>query len=130
MVKPHAVVAFLRRGERFLVVKRSAELIGAGYWTPPSGRIEPGESEQAALRREMREELGIDVMPLRKIWECDADDIDIRLHWWAADFAGELRPEPAEVEETRWVTPAEFLELEPTYAGDRRFVTEQLPSLD
>jgi 8-oxo-dGTP pyrophosphatase MutT (NUDIX family) len=130
VVKPDAVVAFLRDGERFLVIKRSAEITGAGYWTPPSGRIEPGESEQAAVRREMREELALDVMPLRKIWECDADHVDIRLHWWAADFAGELRPEPAEVEAARWVTAAEFLELEPTFAGDREFVTSVLPTLD
>jgi 8-oxo-dGTP pyrophosphatase MutT (NUDIX family) len=130
MQKPAAVVGLLRREDRFLVIRRSPHVIGPGYWTPPSGRVEPGESEEDALRREMREELGVDVGPVEKVWECDTDDGAFRLHWWAARIvSGELRPEPSEVAEAGWVTPAEFLELEPTFAGDRDFVERVLPTL-
>jgi 8-oxo-dGTP diphosphatase len=127
----NAVVAVLRREDRLLVIRRAPELIGAGHWTPPSGRIEPGESQEEALRREMREELSVEVRPRQKVWECDTDDGDFRLHWWTAAInSGELRPEPSEIAETRWVTPEEFLELEPTFAGDREFVERVLPTLD
>jgi 8-oxo-dGTP pyrophosphatase MutT (NUDIX family) len=124
-------VGILRRGERFLVIRRAPEVIGAGYWTPPSGRLEPGESQQVALRRELHEELGVDATPLRKVWECDTDDGDFRLHWWTVEAdSDDLRPEPMEVSELRWVTPGEFLELDPTFAGDRVFVLEVFPGLD
>lgn len=129
-MSPPAVIAVLRKDDRFLAIRRGPGVISPGWWTFPGGRIEPGESEEDALRREMREELGIDVTPVEKVWECDTDDGDFRLHWWAARTdAEELQLEPSEIEEARWVTPGEFLELEPTFAGDREFVTRVLPSL-
>jgi len=79
----------------------------------------------------MSEELALEVTPLRKVWECDTDDGDFRLHWWTVRIdAGELKPEPTEIAEVRWLTPAEFLELEPTFVGDRDFVERVLPALD
>jgi 8-oxo-dGTP diphosphatase len=124
------VVAILRRDGRFLVILRGPEAVGAGYWTPPSGSVEPGESQAQTLVREMREELDLDVAPLEKIWECDTDAGDHRLHWWNVEAEGtELHPEPGEVAEARWVTAEEFLELEPTFAGDREFFERVLPGL-
>jgi 8-oxo-dGTP diphosphatase len=129
-IRPDAVIAVLRRDDRFLAILRGPGVISPGWWTFPGGRIEPGESEEEALVRELSEELDLDVTPLEKVWECDTDDGDFRLHWWTADVAAaEITPEPTEIEEARWVTPSEFLELEPTFAGDREFVTRVLPSL-
>jgi 8-oxo-dGTP diphosphatase len=128
--RTQAVVAVLRRGDRLLVIKRAPGVITPGYWTPPSGRIEPGETHEQALIREVEEELGVKATPIAKVWECPTDDGEFRLHWWTADIdSHDLRLDPTEVADARWVTSDEFLELEPTFFGDRDFMTHVLPTL-
>lgn len=56
-----AAVIFNERGE-FLLGQRPAGKIYAGYWEFPGGKVEAGESAADALRRELHEELGIDVV--------------------------------------------------------------------
>jgi len=51
----------VRNDGRFLLAQRPAGKVYEGYWEFPGGKIEPGESAQAALARELREELGIEV---------------------------------------------------------------------
>lgn len=46
----------------FLLAQRPAGKVYAGYWEFPGGKVEPGEDAQAALARELHEELGIDVL--------------------------------------------------------------------
>ncbi len=46
---------------RFLLTSRPAGKVYAGYWEFPGGKLEAGESVQAALRRELHEELGITI---------------------------------------------------------------------
>ena len=102
-----------------------------GYWSPPSGRIEEGESQPQAVVREMREELGLGVRPVRKAWECLTDDGRYRLHWWVVEEDGALlRPAPDEVAGTRWVDATEFAAISPTFEGDRVFFREVWPRLD
>ena len=62
-----AVVAVLRSKDRLLVIKRAPGVILPGYWTPPSGRIEPGETHEQALIREVVEELGVKATPIAKV---------------------------------------------------------------
>lgn len=127
---PEAVVAVLIENDRVLAIKRGPAVLLPGYWTLPSGRIEEGETQQDALVRESREELGLDVEPGSKIWECPTDDGDWTLHWWTAQrSSSELTPDENEVAEVRWVTASEFLELEPTFVGDREFFERVLPTL-
>ncbi|HEY3259056.1 MAG TPA: NUDIX domain-containing protein [Pseudonocardiaceae bacterium] len=45
---------------RLLLVRRATEP-GRGLWSLPGGRVEPGESDEAALRRELQEEVGLAV---------------------------------------------------------------------
>ena len=126
-----AVVAVLRRSNRVLVIKRGPKAILPGYWAPPSGRIESGETHEEALVREMKEELGLKATPIAKVWQCPTDDHHFVLHWWTA--ATDVRPlqvEPDEVSDVRWVTSDEFLALEPTFADDREFFRSVLPTLD
>lgn len=126
-----AVVPILRKDGRVLVIKRGRHVILPGYWCPPSGRIEPGETQEQAVVREVGEELGLVARPITKVWECATDDGDFTLHWWIADVDHyELRPDPGEVAAFRWVTVDEFLELYPTFAGDRDFFVSVLPTLE
>jgi 8-oxo-dGTP diphosphatase len=56
------VAAVLLRGDgRFLLGQRPAGKVYAGYWEFPGGKVERGETPPAALERELREELGIEV---------------------------------------------------------------------
>ncbi|MDP9886744.1 (deoxy)nucleoside triphosphate pyrophosphohydrolase [Pseudarthrobacter enclensis] len=56
-----AVVDSLERPETLLVARRSAPEHLAGLWEFPGGKVEPEEEPETALRRELAEELGIDV---------------------------------------------------------------------
>jgi 8-oxo-dGTP pyrophosphatase MutT (NUDIX family) len=126
----HGVVAVLRDADRFLVILRGRAVVRPGYWTPLSGRVEPGESQPDALVREVREEVGLEVTPLAKVWECPTDDGSYRLHWWTAEIVGgALAPDGVEVEDARWVTPAEFAALSPSFEADHEFVERVLPTL-
>lgn len=59
---PQVVVgALVRRGEVLLVHRRPGKHAYPGVWDLPGGMVEDGESELAALARELREELGIRV---------------------------------------------------------------------
>jgi 8-oxo-dGTP diphosphatase len=127
-----AVVAVIRRGEAVLAIERAPDIVAGGYWSLPSGRIEPGESQADAVVREVAEELGLGVRACEKVWECPTDDGRYTLHWWTviemvADAP--LRPDPTEVSEARWVSADEFLALTPIFEGDREFFVRVLPSL-
>jgi 8-oxo-dGTP pyrophosphatase MutT (NUDIX family) len=126
-----AVVAVVRREGRVLMVQRGPRSVFAGWWQPLSGRLEPGETQAEAVVREAREEVGLDVQPLRKVWECPADGADFWLHWWLAEPAsGELVLSGDEISDARWLTPEEIRALPHTFAGDRDFFTRVLPTLD
>jgi 8-oxo-dGTP diphosphatase len=54
-------VGVLMQGERFLLTSRPAGKVYAGYWEFPGGKLEAGEAVEEALRRELQEEIGIDI---------------------------------------------------------------------
>lgn len=125
-----AIVAILRRADRLLAIRRGPTVSRPGYWQPLSGKVEAGETQEEALVREIREEVGLSAAPLAKVWESETDDGLFRLHWWTADApVGEVVPDPVEVGDFRWVTPEEFLTLNPVFDGDREFFEHILPDL-
>jgi 8-oxo-dGTP pyrophosphatase MutT (NUDIX family) len=117
-----AVVIVIERAGRFVAIRRADGVARAGYWSPPTGRLESGEAQADAVRREAGEELGIVVEPVTKLWECDSDDGAWRLHWWRASTRDSvLVPAPLEVAEARWVDVTQFLALAPLFAQHREF---------
>lgn len=55
------LAAVITRGDRLLVCRRPDDKRHGGLWEFPGGKLEPGENDAAAARRELREELGVEV---------------------------------------------------------------------
>jgi 8-oxo-dGTP diphosphatase len=56
-----AVGVLIRADGAFLLTSRPVGKVYEGYWEFPGGKVEPGESVEAALTRELHEELGLEV---------------------------------------------------------------------
>ena len=69
MPRPDAIVAVVLRGPFVLMIRRGPGGPDPGYWAPPSGKVEAGESQEAAVIREVKEEVGVTIRPVRKVWE-------------------------------------------------------------
>jgi 8-oxo-dGTP diphosphatase len=125
---PEAVVMVIRRGERVLIIQRAAGIPGGGYWAPPSGRIEPGETQPETVVREAAEETGLLVEPVSEVWECLSSGGSYTLHWWLAEWvSGDLTLDPLEVTRAAWLTVDEYYALDPVYEQDREFFREVFP---
>jgi 8-oxo-dGTP diphosphatase len=111
------------RDERFLVIRRAADVPAPRAFCFPGGGIEGSESEAEALVREFREELGAAIQPLRRLWQ-STTRWRVELAWWLADLdAPELLvPNPLEVESIHWFTTGEMLALGELLESNRRFL--------
>lgn len=123
-----AVVALIHREGRVLFVQRSSFAHGAvGYWCPVSGRVEANETQEEALAREVREEVGLEVVAVRKVAEVPTPDGRYLLHYWTTALrGGDAKPISREVAAIKWVTLDEMYELEPTFEEDLEVVAETL----
>ena len=65
--KIEVVVAVIEKDGRVLLQERPAGGLLAGLWEFPGGKVEPGESLTTALRREIREELGVEIGDIRRL---------------------------------------------------------------
>ncbi len=102
-------VAVIVRDGRLLVIERSQHVRAPGMFCFPGGGIEPGESEEEALRRELREELAVEVQSVRRIWH-SVTPWGVELFWWLGSLAADAEPRPleAEVASFHWLTTAEL----------------------
>jgi 8-oxo-dGTP pyrophosphatase MutT (NUDIX family) len=109
------VTAALVREGRVLLVHRSPNRRAyPGVWDLPGGHIEPGETELAALTREMHEELGVQIAAVSAIRLCrlaaGRGAESVRLSAW---LVGEWQGTPTNVapdehDEIRWFQPEEL----------------------
>lgn len=116
----NAVMIILEKDGEFLLGKRSAWKSKApGYWCPISGHIESSESEENAVIREAKEELGISVRPVRKVTSTPTHDGLVMLHWWTAEIVNGIPTlNNNENEEIRWFSEEEIQTLEPVFKED------------
>jgi len=88
-----AVGVLLDREGRFLLTSRPAGKVYAGYWEFPGGKLEAGETVEAALKRELHEEIGIEIGAVQP-WRVEIVDYEharVRLHFCKVfDWRGEF----------------------------------------
>ena len=109
--RPHydiAVGVVWRDGQVLIAKRRSDGLLG-GLWEFPGGKPEPRESLQAALIREVGEELDVEVEPGEKIATVDHaySHFEITLHAFHCHYRSGT-PKPLGCQEFAWVQPAEL----------------------
>ncbi len=100
--------------ERILLVRRGHEPL-KGRWSLPGGLLELGEGLEAAVRREVREETGLEVEPMELIELLDRIHLQgdrVRYHYVIADYlcrvtGGQLQA-ASDADEVRWVERAEW----------------------
>ncbi len=78
-----AVGVLIDEAGRFLLTSRPEGKVYAGWWEFPGGKLERGEAVEAALARELHEELGIDVVDVRRWHDTRIDyaHARVRLHF-------------------------------------------------
>lgn len=121
-----AVVDDLSRPTLVLAGRRSSPADLAGRWELPGGKVEPGESPQAALHRELAEELGVTVR-LGELLVGPLDDGAWQLRpglrmlvWWAELATG--TPSPLQDhDELRLLTRAQLHDI-PWLSSNRDLV--------
>jgi 8-oxo-dGTP diphosphatase len=114
MQEPQVVVgAAILSGRRLLAAQRATPPALAGRWELPGGKVEAGETDQAALVRECREELGVDVMLGARVgrdWPIGIAGVHgttrVLRVWLAAVAAG--KPVPLEHQSLRWLARDEL----------------------
>ncbi len=106
-----------------LIAERPAGKHMAGRWEFPGGKVAPGETEAAALVRELREELGVAVTACRPFMRLshEYDDRVVELSMWVVDeFSGEAVGLDGQL--LKWVA-VEMLGEEDILEADAPFVS-------
>ena len=104
----HVAVGVIRRGDRVLIARRPDHLHQGGLLEFPGGKVEPGETVQSALVREIREETGLSVSvseltPLIGIRH-DYGDKCVFLDVWEGVSRND-EPEGKEGQQVEWRNP-------------------------
>lgn len=102
------VAAAIARDGNYLAARRTRPEDVAGLWEFPGGKVEPGETEQQALVREIREELGVGIDVGERVPGEWALHGDLVLHLYIATLV-DGEPMPLEQhDQVRWVSPEDF----------------------
>ena len=107
---------------RVLIAQRPPGQHMAGRWEFPGGKVGAGEGEPEALRRELAEELGIEVRAARPLMRLTHayTDREVELSLWIVERYGGV-PVALDGQALKWVTPAQ-LAHEDILEADRPFV--------
>ncbi|MEU4249175.1 NUDIX domain-containing protein [Amycolatopsis sp. NPDC026612] len=101
-------IAFDDRG-RLLLIRRVNDP-GSGQWSLPGGRVEPGESDETAVARELSEETGLEVIPGTLIGTVTRGPYEI--HDYACAVVGGILTAGDDASEARWSDAADLAALE------------------
>jgi mutator protein MutT len=101
--------ALILHDGRYLLTRRKADVHLGGLWEFPGGKREPGESLEECLRRELREELGIEIsepVPFQIVRHAYPEKT-VELHFFRCSIK-DGHPLPVGCDALQWVPPAEL----------------------
>ena len=102
------VAAVIRRGDRILIARRRDGAERGGQWEFPGGKVEAGEGEPEALRREIREELGCELTVGRLLvrHRHRYPDLEVELAFYACELPPGSDPLPLGCAALEWAEGA------------------------
>ena len=118
------VAGLIRDGERFLICQRPAHKARGLLWEFAGGKVEAGESGQQALKRELREELGVEVEVQEQVADVTYAYPELTVHltlYGAAIVQG--KPQLLEHNDLRWIMLGEAVDGD-FCPADRLFLAE------
>lgn len=99
--------AVIEAGGRYLITRRVKGHL-EGFWEFPGGKVKPGETLSECLRREVKEELGVEISVGEKIetitWHYP--ERTVVLHFFRCRHVGEISPQEGQA--FAWVAPEEL----------------------
>lgn len=107
------VAAIIRQNGKILITRRFDNVHLPGFWEFPGGKVEPGEPFDAALSREILEELGVEIAVHDKFFEVEHHypTKSIRLHFFNCSIIGGTA-RPLDVADLAWVEPRDLDQYE------------------
>lgn len=107
------VAAIIRRANKILITRRFNDVHLPGYWEFPGGKVEANESLEAALEREIREELGLIIRVENEHFSIEHQypSRAVRLHFFNASVV-EGDPKALQVADMRWVEADELSQFQ------------------
>ena len=118
------VAAVIERDGKLLVCQRPAHKRHGGLWEFPGGKVEPGEDDRSALRRELSEELLVDVLDVgAELFRNDDHGSTFTIAFIPTTIAGE--PQAIEHDAIAWASWEAVADMA-LAPSDRRFVQHVL----
>ena len=131
MALVHVAVAVILKGDKVLISRRPDHVHQGGLWEFPGGKVEHEETVQYALKRELKEELGIDIdlnkgiTPLMRIRHDYGDKVVLLDVWTVCSFKGQA--EGIEGQPIEWVSKLSLTEFRFPEANKPIIVAINLP---
>ena len=118
------VTAVIERNGRYLITQRRSQALLPLLWEFPGGKVEPGERDEDALRRELRERLGVTATVAHKLAERHHTYVgyDVQMALYAASIPPEQEITALRVNDFRWVASGDF--------GQHRFPDADQATMD
>lgn len=108
------VAAVIKLDNKLLACQRAAHKSLAGFWEFPGGKVEPGETDTLALAREIREELGVEIVVGDFIVKSSSEVNGriIEMYTYFAELVSTAPTASSDHDELRWVELGELNHLE------------------
>lgn len=117
-----SIIVLISRGDELLLAR--SPRFAPGVYSTLAGFVEPGESIEECVRREVREEVALEVGNLRYIASQNWPFPHSLMLGFHADYlAGEIVPQPEEIEDARWFAPGQLPPL-PAHGSIARYLIE------
>lgn len=123
-----ACAAIMRRGSNVLVTKRKSSQTFPLKWELPGGHIEPNESRESCLKREIKEELGVRITALKPYCtrRYGSGENTLLIYYYLCRIAsGRVRK--LEVKDFKWIEPSQHKNYD--FISTDRSVLQKLSSI-